>query len=296
MVHPPSSICAEAIAECARILDRRVAGFRARGWSDDSPLIVENIANAREMRALAASPPSNSRTTDDLRSIEERKHLRSVFERDRSIVATALTGIKKAIRAHEWLRLGRGSYEYNDERWRDEFGAAIDGIESALEPLKTLAGDWSDCPTDRAEIIAARSLPSLTELEQDSGVSALTKENERLRKALTPLADIPLGGEIIEESDLVLYHNGGKAITVGDVLAAQVALRGDSTMTALSVYEVQSKRIAQLEEALDSARAVLRCAADRGRRFDDAGTLVLSMDKECAAISAILSKVEEKMK
>ena len=61
----------------------------------------------------------------------------------------------EAIRRREWLRLGRGSYEYDDDRWRSEFSQAIDEVIEAAEPLRKIAADWSDCPTDPKEIAAA---------------------------------------------------------------------------------------------------------------------------------------------
>ena len=45
-----------------------------------------------------------------------------------------------------------------------------------------------------------------------------------LREVLNPLAEIPIGAEIEEDRDLVLYKNAGRAITVGDVLDARAAL------------------------------------------------------------------------
>ena len=44
------------------------------------------------------------------------------------------------------------------------------------------------------------------------------------QRLLASLAKIPLGSEIIEERDLILYRNGGAAITVGDVLDARDVL------------------------------------------------------------------------
>ena len=88
--------------------------------------------------------------------VTEAARLSAVIERDRTTVADGIQAIRKAISSHEWLRLGRGSYEWDDDRWKDEFGAAIDAIETALDPLRKVAIDWSDCPTRTEEIMAAR--------------------------------------------------------------------------------------------------------------------------------------------
>lgn len=88
--------------------------------------------------------------------VDEIKRLKVVIERDRSRVAEVVTDIRKAMTQHEWLRLGRGSYEYDDDRWKDEFGEAFDNIEAELQHLRRIAGDLSDSPTNPAEIAAAR--------------------------------------------------------------------------------------------------------------------------------------------
>ena len=82
---------------------------------------------------------------------------RGALERDRSQVADGLTKIKAALAGRAWLREGRGSYAYDDERYQQEFGHALDEIGAALEPLRIIAGDWTDCPTDFAEITEART-------------------------------------------------------------------------------------------------------------------------------------------
>lgn len=84
--------------------------------------------------------------------------LQAIIERDRTQVARAIVVVRNAIRAHEWLKLGRGSYEYNDDRWRDEFGAALDEIEAAMAPLRAVAANLNDSPTSAEAIAAARAL------------------------------------------------------------------------------------------------------------------------------------------
>ena len=91
---------------------------------------------------------------------DEIERLKAVNERDRSQVAETFTAIMEAIRCREWLRLGRGSYEYDDDRWRGEFSQAIDEVIAAARPLQRIAADWSDCPTSPEEITAARAAGS----------------------------------------------------------------------------------------------------------------------------------------
>jgi hypothetical protein len=89
--------------------------------------------------------------------LQERDRLQGVNERDRSQVADVFNAIMEAIRRREWLRMGRGSYEYDDDRWRGEFSEAIDEVIEAAKPLQRIAGDWSDCPTDPLKIAVARA-------------------------------------------------------------------------------------------------------------------------------------------
>lgn len=46
--------------------------------------------------------------------------------------------------------------------------------------------------------------------------------------ALRPLASLPIGPEIEDDHDLVIYKNAGRSITVGDILAARKALEDNT--------------------------------------------------------------------
>lgn len=85
------------------------------------------------------------------------ERLQAIIERDRTEVARGLRAVKEAIRGHEWLRLGRGSYEYDDDRWKDEFGEALDAIEQAMEPLRSVASNLNDSPVEAEAVAAARA-------------------------------------------------------------------------------------------------------------------------------------------
>jgi hypothetical protein len=87
------------------------------------------------------------------------ERLWAIIERDRTAVALGVRAVRKAITEHEWLRLGRGSYEYDDERWKDEFGDALDTIERAMEPLRVVAANLRDSPVEAEAIAAARAIP-----------------------------------------------------------------------------------------------------------------------------------------
>ena len=103
------------------------------------------------LRQLAAKDAEIERLKQQAHGIE------CVIERDRSLVAGVIPAIEKAIKGHEWLRLGRGSYEWDDDRWRDEFAAAINEIEEAIQPLKRVAADLTSSPQLSAEVARIRA-------------------------------------------------------------------------------------------------------------------------------------------
>ena len=108
--------------------------------------------------------------------------LRDKLESDRAIVCDGLHEIGDAIKSVEWLRLGRGSYEWDDDRWKDEFGTAIDAIFVSLDPLRRVAGDWTDCSRDPRDIKRAREYPEVQ-------VRNLKAQCESLRSALGEYLD-----------------------------------------------------------------------------------------------------------
>jgi len=92
--------------------------------------------------------------------------LREALEQDRATVATGINAIKEALRRREWLRLGRGSYEWDDDRWKDEFGVVFDDVIEAMQPLRQVAANWQYCSSDPAEIRKARQALAATEPEE----------------------------------------------------------------------------------------------------------------------------------
>lgn len=90
----------------------------------------------------------------------EADRLRAVIERDRHHAALGLNAVRGALASYGWLLEGRGSYEWDDDRWRDEFGRAVRKVHDALKPLAKIAADPSDSPaTEEARRAALRSAP-----------------------------------------------------------------------------------------------------------------------------------------
>lgn len=86
----------------------------------------------------------------------ERDAARAALEHDRSIVCDQYREIGAIIHSHEWTLEGRGSYAWDDDNFRDEFRNVSAALVAAFDPLKVVISDWSNCPTDAAEIAKAR--------------------------------------------------------------------------------------------------------------------------------------------
>lgn len=85
--------------------------------------------------------------------VEELEHL---LDRDRYIVAIALGHIRKALDGHRWLLEGRGPYEWDDDRYREEFTAWLEDVEASTGLLAKLAWDKGGCTTDAVKVQEAR--------------------------------------------------------------------------------------------------------------------------------------------
>jgi hypothetical protein len=93
--------------------------------------------------------------------------LKLVIERDRTIIATVFTELKKAVIAYEHFKYGRGSYEY-DESIQVEIGFFADDIRKAIAPLGIIAWDKTHSPSTSEEVATARrNMKSLGIVEQD---------------------------------------------------------------------------------------------------------------------------------
>ena len=83
-------------------------------------------------------------------------HLTHIIDRDRYIVAMSLGHIREGLNCHRWLLEGRGPYEWDDDRYRDEFRAWLESVERATGALAKLAFDKADCTTDPALVAKAQ--------------------------------------------------------------------------------------------------------------------------------------------
>lgn len=116
------------------------------------------------------TPPISMSTAATLGpSDEEIVRLRATIERERTWSCEWINRVRAEIRKRRGISQSRGSYEWNDDAYMKEFGAALDAIEAALDKATrdTHARDLSDCPTTQAEVEAARAVRSPTHSAPD---------------------------------------------------------------------------------------------------------------------------------
>lgn len=76
----------------------------------------------------------------------ERDHLRTEVEAakeqlefDRTTCAGFVTALDKALDSRFWLTEGRGSYQWDDDRYREEFRDAAVALKAVIEPMRKMA-------------------------------------------------------------------------------------------------------------------------------------------------------------
>ena len=113
-------------------------GPNALHWAIDAAKVgIEEIIR---IRTLGTPPTDETREPD----------LSALIELERTVVARGIHGVEVALHGFQWLTEGRGSHEWDDDRWYAEFSNACEKIREALEPLRRIAADLADCPKDIA--------------------------------------------------------------------------------------------------------------------------------------------------
>lgn len=116
-----------------------------------------------------------------------------------------------------------------EDKWRP-LGCLLDAItalyaerDSLLTVREVLKRECAALKAERSELID--DVESMQRTNND-----LAAENERLRAALLPLANLDLRGSGFDQrpDDQIVYARDTTKITVGDVLRARAALKGDS--------------------------------------------------------------------
>jgi hypothetical protein len=112
----------------------------------------------------------------------ERDALGRQLESDRTAVADCITKANRELDSRYWLTECRGSYEWNDDRYQEEFLAAGLAIRAALAPMTKIAANWSGCPMSSKDIATARIN---LEQERDQAIRGAKEAETRLRASAT---------------------------------------------------------------------------------------------------------------
>lgn len=122
------------------------------------------------------------------------------LEHDRSLVADYLTKVKAEIAGRDWLNdEGRGSYEWDDDRYKHEFGFAVEAIKAAFAPMEKVAADWSGCPKNAAEIAKARIDLQCRVAELEQALAEARKGKGAVRTEADARRD-PRPGDVLRRS------------------------------------------------------------------------------------------------
>jgi len=131
----------------------RMQGY-ARNWGDGH---LPSRRTIQGWAALLRAGLEQSTLQEDVRRLEaERDRARAANERDRSLVAEAVSAARKVIKSYGWATESRGPYSWDDDEYMAEFGRCLTALEAPLSRLDSVIKDLSDCPQTQAEVIAAR--------------------------------------------------------------------------------------------------------------------------------------------
>lgn len=120
-------------------------------------IVVETWQRGDRMPQKFVQPQVVAHLALDLLAASARSaELEAVVEADRTLVADVATDLKAKLTGWHWLTEGRGSYEWDDDRYRQEFTTAALSFLDAIRPLEKLAADWSSSPKSAKEVADAR--------------------------------------------------------------------------------------------------------------------------------------------
>ena len=161
---------AEFIAEIGELAEKATADIE-ENWS-----ISPALSNLMGEAAIAI--PRLIKMVEERE--RERDRLSAVIERDRTKTAESIAALRGIVAGRSWLGEGRGNFAWDDDKYQEEFRGMIEELMAALDPLKVLAADWSDCPKDfQAARIDWKARAEKAEAERDEAL----REVERLRAA-----------------------------------------------------------------------------------------------------------------
>ena len=148
----------------------------------DEEFIAEIAALAGNARAAPAAFTAAAPHIPRLLEIIER--LSGVIERDRTKTAESIARLRAIVAGRSWLGEGRGNLAWDDDQYQEEFRGMIEEFMAALDPLKVLAADWSDCPKDfQAARIDWKAQAEAAEAAQREAIAEVARLREALETA-----------------------------------------------------------------------------------------------------------------
>jgi uncharacterized small protein (DUF1192 family) len=100
-------------------------------WAEPQQLRAEALEMAARIGTMQAE-------IERLQAEIER--LRTALDRDKTGLAGALAEILTLCRGYDWATVGRGPYEWDDDRYRAEFGQALRSIGGVARKALTASG------------------------------------------------------------------------------------------------------------------------------------------------------------
>ena len=157
---------------------------------------MTTIEQAQDIRDNSDNPYVRQLASDFIALTAQLDAAKSAIEYDRSAIADGVTAVTKVLDSRYWLTEGRGSYEWDDDRYQKEFLAAGQELIKAIAPLKKIAADLKNSPQTTDEVIQARrdlkaENDRLTAAynEEKARLDALIAEVEKIRR--TPAMPFP---------------------------------------------------------------------------------------------------------
>jgi len=168
-------------------------GKEGDGFIDRALAVRLSYHVAMRIVGLWNNPSLQSQAAALAEATRERNEAFRANEHDRAVVSEVRGTFLAALARRSWLLEGRGSYEWDDDRWKAEFGEAVKELGEAIQPLEKIGIDWSLCPVGPDEIAEARID---WKSRADSAEAKLKVAEEALRK-LRRMYDSPIADEAL---------------------------------------------------------------------------------------------------
>jgi Protein of unknown function (DUF551) len=250
-----------------------IMSIPARPEHDPDLVIADSLKDIPELiEKLAAAERSLASARQQIVELGQQ------LEHDRSSICDGIKGVKEAIDGSYWLTEGRGPYEWNDDRWHEEFYAAAEEILAALAPLQKVAADWTNCPKSGEEIAQAR-------IDLKAELASAREEKERISKIQADGGGWRCYhcGELFIDAEAARDHFGSDEFETGQEPGCISPLRGDEKAQIKAVRDAEEyARQCQAESAEnDEAEGLLESyRADLRRYFgDDCSSIWIAFDR-----------------